>query len=70
MSEELNQEQTQQEPIIVGLTLNIEQINFILGALGKLPTETGAWLVRQIVVDQVNPQLESMQSVEEETTTE
>jgi hypothetical protein len=61
------QQTEKQETINIQLTLNIDQVNFILGALGKLPTESGAWIVRQVVGQQAQQQVELLQS---ETTKE
>jgi len=63
------QETQPQEPIVIQLTLNLDQVNFILGALGKLPTESGAWIVRNIVGQQAQQQVEALNS-EQETTEE
>jgi hypothetical protein len=56
-----------QEPIVVQLTLNVDQVNFILGALGKLPTESGAWIIRNIVGQQAQDQLDALKPKEETT---
>lgn len=56
-----------QEPIVVQLTLNVDQVNFILGALGKLPTESGAWIIRNVVGQQAQQQLDALKPQEETT---
>lgn len=63
------QQTEQQEQVVVTLSLNVTQINFILESLGKMPTDTGAWIVRQIVATQAQSQLGSQQESEEETPT-
>jgi hypothetical protein len=64
---EQEQQTEKQDPISIQLSLNLDQVNFILGALGKLPTESGAWIVRQIVGQQAQQQVETLQT---ETTKE
>lgn len=54
--------ETQQQPIFLTLQLNLAQIDFIQNALGKLPTESGAWQVQQIINSQAVPQLEELQA--------
>ena len=61
-------EQLEQQIPTVNLVLNLEQVNFVQAALGKLPTETGAWIVRQIIAGQVNPQVEALQAQQPEQT--
>lgn len=70
-TQQQEQEVQQQEPIFVTLSLNLEQVNFILNALGKLPTETGAWGLMQRVSQQVHKQLDATSEEEnqEKTTT-
>jgi hypothetical protein len=58
-------EVTQQEPVIIQLVLNFEQVNAVVGALGKLPTETGVWPLRQVIVDQTNQQLVALESAKQ-----
>ena len=66
MSEQIElQEIKKQEPVFVNLNLTLEQVNFVLNSLGKLPTETGAWIVRQIIANQAQTQVDSMQPKEE-----
>jgi hypothetical protein len=55
----------QQEPVIIQLVLNFEQVNAVVGALGKLPTETGVWLLRQVIVDQTNQQLVALEAAKQ-----
>jgi hypothetical protein len=70
MTEQLQNNETEQlqEPTVLQLTLNLEQINFVLGALGKLPTESGAWVLRQIIGHQAQQQIETLSENKEETT--
>ena len=72
MTEQVQDTQTEQkqEPIILQLTLNLDQINFILGALGKLPTESGAWVVRQVVAQQAQQQVQELTEKEDTETKE
>jgi hypothetical protein len=51
----------QPDPVIIQLVLNFEQINAVVNALGKLPTETGVWPLRQVIVDQTNQQLTALE---------
>lgn len=63
MTQETQTQQVeQQEPIFISLNLTIEQVNFILNALGKMPTESGAWVVTQIVGSQAQEQFDVIQS--------
>jgi len=55
----------QPDPVIIQLVLNFEQVNAVVGALGKLPTETGVWLLRQVIVDQTNQQLVALESAKQ-----
>ena len=61
------QQQNDLETSVFNLSLSLEQISFIQGALGKLPTETGAWMVRQLIASQIGPQVESIQQAQKET---
>jgi hypothetical protein len=56
------EDQTQTTSLVLTLHLNIEQINAVLGALGKLPTETGVWPLLQLISDQANTQFQALQS--------
>ena len=65
-------EQTQQpevaqqpDPVIIQLVLNFEQVNAVVNALGKLPTETGVWPLRQVIVDQTNQQLAALEAAKQ-----
>lgn len=55
------EEQTQTSPILT-LQLNVEQINAVLNALGKLPTETGVWHLMREINEQASSQLMQYQS--------
>lgn len=57
----MNDETMEQQPIIVNLNLNLNQVGFILGALDDMKTGTGAWMVRNAIVEQVNPQIQGLQ---------
>lgn len=59
------QEVAAQEPIIITLVLNFEQVNAIVNAVGKLPTETGVWPLRQILIDQTNQQLMALEAAKQ-----
>jgi len=59
----------QQTPILT-LQLNVDQINAVLGALGKLPTETGVWPLMRLINDQATSQLQSMQQETQQNSTE
>ena len=70
-------EQTQQpevaqqpDPVIIQLVLNFEQVNAVVNALGKLPTETGVWPLRQVIVEQTNQQLAALEQARTEQPTE
>lgn len=64
-TQQTQQTEVPQVPVIVQLTLNFEQVNVIVNALGKLPTETGVWPLRQIIVDQTNQQLVALDSMKQ-----
>ena len=66
-----NTQEAQQpkEPIVVTLSLNLDQVNFILGALGKLPTESGAWIVRSVVGQQAQQQVDAIKAQQESEST-
>jgi hypothetical protein len=55
----------QPDPIIIQLVLNFEQVNAVVNALGKLPTETGVWPLRQVIVDQTNQQLTALEAAKQ-----
>ena len=55
------EEQIQASPIVT-LQLNVEQINAVLHALGKLPTETGVWHLMREINEQASTQLMQYQS--------
>ena len=67
MTEQVQQSEVEvtQEPIIIQLVLNFEQVNAVVGALGKLPTETGVWPLRQVIVDQTNQQLAALEAAKQ-----
>jgi hypothetical protein len=58
----MEEQQTQQPSPVLTLQLNVEQINAVLGALGKLPTETGVWPLMRVINDQASAQLQELQS--------
>ena len=66
MTEQTQQSEVAQEPVIIQLTLNFEQVNAIVNAVGKLPTETGVWPLRQIIIDQTNQQLMALETAKTE----
>lgn len=55
----------QPDPVIIQLVLNFEQVNAVVNALGKLPTETGVWPLRQVIVDQTNQQLAALEAAKQ-----
>jgi uncharacterized protein YneF (UPF0154 family) len=57
------EEQAQTSPILT-LQLNVEQINAVLNALGKLPTETGVWHLMRAINEQATSQLVQYQSAD------
>ena len=61
---EVEQQQTEQQVPVLSFQLTVEQYYFIQNSLGKLPTETGAWIVRQILGAQAQPQLDALQPTE------
>jgi Tfp pilus assembly protein PilO len=63
---EQTQQEVAQEPVIIQLTLNFEQVNAVVNAVGKLPTETGVWPLRQIIIDQTNQQLMALEAAKSE----
>lgn len=65
MTEQAQQQNDLETPVF-NLSLSLDQISFIQGALGKLPTETGAWMVRQLIASQVSPQVEAFQQAQKE----
>ena len=67
MTEQTQQPEVSQQPdpIIIQLVLNFEQINAVVNALGKLPTETGVWPLRQVIVDQTNQQLTALEAAKQ-----
>jgi hypothetical protein len=56
---------------VLTLHLNVEQINAVLGALGKLPTDTGVWPLLRMISEQATAQFQALQSQDtpEETPT-
>ena len=62
MTEQTQQPEVAQEPVIIQLTLNFEQVNAVVNAVGKLPTETGVWPLRQIIIEQTNQQLMALEA--------
>ena len=62
MTEQTQQQEVAQEPVIIQLTLNFEQVNAVVNAVGKLPTETGVWPLRQIIIEQTNQQLMALEA--------
>jgi hypothetical protein len=58
----MEEQQTQQTSPVLTLQLNVEQINAVLGALGKMPTETGVWPLMRVINDQASAQLQELQS--------
>lgn len=61
------EEQIQTSPILT-LQLNVEQINAVLNALGKLPTETGVWPLMRAINEQASSQLTQYQSADSSPT--
>ena len=42
---------------MIKLELSIEEINFILGQLGELPSKTGAFVLMMKIKEQADPQV-------------
>lgn len=59
-----------QEPVMINLSLNLQQINMILQGLGQLPTSSGAWPLSQFIVQTAQNQLPEQKESTEETVTE
>lgn len=66
MTEQTQTQEVAQEPVIIQLVLNFEQVNAVVNAVGKLPTETGVWPLRQIIIDQTNQQLMALEAAKSE----
>ena len=66
----IKMEEQTSSPVLT-LHLNVEQINAVLGALGKLPTETGVWPLLKEISEQATAQFQALQSqnAPEETST-
>ena len=41
----------------IKLTLDVNEVNYILQTLGELPTKTGAWVLLAKIKEQANPQV-------------
>lgn len=54
----MTDEVQQQEPIQLTIVLNVDQVNAVVNALGKLPTEQGVWPLRQFIIAQAQQQLQ------------
>ena len=53
-------EQAAQSQVVVSLDLTVEQINVVLNALGKLPTESGVFPLRQFIAQQAQEKVDAM----------
>ena len=51
----------------INLTLNIDQINMIMTALGEMPVKSGAGQLVGVIISQVQPQLPKEEPAEETT---
>lgn len=69
MTEQVQSQETQQEPIMVTLTLNLQQIQAVLNGLGELKTSAGVWPLQQYILQQAQNQLPAVEKKEEETPT-
>lgn len=59
MTDEVQQEEIQpQELAQLNIVLNVDQVNVVVNALGKLPTELGVWPLRQFIIAQAQQQLQ------------
>jgi len=65
MTEEVQNTEVQEKPIVLNIQLNIAQINAVVDALGKLPTETGVFPLRQQIITQAEQQLATMQPADD-----
>lgn len=70
MSETTQQpeEQQAQEPVVLTLNLNVEQIQKVIFALNELKTGSDVWPLRQFIIQQANTQLQTLQPAEETPT--
>ena len=57
-------EQTAQSQVVVSLDLTVEQINVVLSALGKLPTETGVFPLRQFIAQQAQEKVDAIMAAQ------
>jgi hypothetical protein len=53
-------EQTQAQQVVLSLELTVEQINVVLNALGKMPTESGVFPLRQFIVTQAQEKVDAI----------
>jgi len=58
-------DQTTQSQLVVSLDLTVEQINVVLGALGKLPTESGVFPLRQFIAQQAQEKVNAIVAAQE-----
>jgi hypothetical protein len=57
-------EQTAQSQVVVSVELTVEQINVVLSALGKLPTETGVFPLRQFIAQQAQEKVDAIMAAQ------
>lgn len=50
-------DQNQAVPAVIKLSLSVEDVNFVLYALGELPTKTGAFPLTMKIRAQAEPQV-------------
>ena len=48
----------------VNLSLNVDELNFLMNVLGELPTKSNAWLLVQKIKGQAEPQVAAQQPAE------
>ena len=48
----------------IKLSLNLDEVNFLLQMLGELPTKTGAWMLLSKVKEQADPQVPAQPATE------
>lgn len=58
-------DQSPAEPVFLNISLTVDQINAVIGSLGKLPTESGVWMLRQYIINQAQAQIDELPQTEE-----
>lgn len=65
----MEEQQTQQpqEPVMLVLNLNLDQVTALISCLDEVPTKFNAWPLKQIVIQQANAQLQQLNQQAEAT---